>query len=494
MINESEVLEKLHPNIENDDYDIQTVNYYKDKISRGEHRPILINSDNEIIDGNHTMTAYQELGIEPKEVYVGSSQDFLRAAGDIIKTQKSKNPGLDAIYKMIQDGKAKSVEDDEYDLKAEIVKLRGQKYLDGIVRKSNGHVGYWALKRIVDSLKSKQKDNSAKTGDNYVSDDEYKRAMKDSQNKKTVKHVHYDAGYETDESNEAKDAIRKELGESFCIIRGDKGYLLEASMSYLKRKTLSEDPTRAKKSKHVQSKYIGISKYGVLNFETTSETHSGVKWYQEVHFPSFDGFMNIVEQGDVIEPEDVKKAMSSDNIKISCDDPSFLYWAWKYMAWRDVYGLEKETRAPERNNTRLQGALCKHLYSVIELLNERRILELVTRDLNEFCKKKLGKSNDGYQDVSGIMDKELKANQYDYDIAEYLKDFLSQENYEKLKDGYDLKDLDLTDEEISEIEDAIKGMRNRSQFALRSDLEKQLAPAKRGRKIKRDDIKLSREV
>ena len=164
------------------------------------------------------------------------------------------------------------------------------------------------------------------------------------------------------------------------------------------------------------------------------------------------------------------------------------------MAWRDVYGLEKETRAPERNNTRLQGALCKHLYSVIELLNERRILELVTRDLNEFCKKKLGKSNDGYQDVSGIMDKELKANQYDYDIAEYLKDFLSQENYEKLKDGYDLKDLDLTDEEISEIEDAIKGMRNRSQFALRSDLEKQLAPAKRGRKIKRDDIKLSREV
>ena len=28
------------------------------------------------------------------------------------------------------------------------------------------------------------------------------------------------------------------------------------------------------------------------------------------------------------------------------------------MAWKDVYGLEKETRAPKRNNTRLRGGLC----------------------------------------------------------------------------------------------------------------------------------------
>lgn len=114
-------------------------------------------------------------------------------------------------------------------------------------------------------------------------------------------------------------ASEKNLIESFKVVnRPGGGYLLEASMKQLKRKTLSEDPTRAKKSKHVQSKYIGISKYGVLNFETTSETHSGVTWYQEVHFPSFNGFMNIIEEGDVIEAEDVKKAMSSDNIKISC--------------------------------------------------------------------------------------------------------------------------------------------------------------------------------
>lgn len=380
-------------------------------------------------------------------------------------------------------------EEDIYDLEQRIIELKGKKYLDAIYSKSKGHAGYWALKKIVNSLEDKQSEKSVKTSDNGISDEEYNNIMNDLSKQKKIKHVHYDASYETDESNEEKDAIRKELGESFgnsgyvgqsksvrafaaeeeekypaseCdkllgvrsgatkavllpsewhhtgsyyketdyydirlllaiknndeevmseynedeikeakqkyedlkqwkkpelqsntykadvewltwsgtrkypkatkhsvknadveergsyyyfndehgiptkkmigsngtrvkridesfkVSRGEKGYLLEANMKQLKRKTISEDPTRAKKSKHVQSKYIGISKYGVLNFETSSETHSGVKWYQEIHFPSFSGFMNIVEQGDTIDAEDVKKAMSSDNIKISC--------------------------------------------------------------------------------------------------------------------------------------------------------------------------------
>lgn len=209
-------------------------------------------------------------------------------------------------------------EEDIYDLEQRIIELKGKKYLDAIYSKSKGHAGYWALKKIVNSLEDKQSEKSVKTSDNGISDEEYNNIMNDLSKQKKIKHVHYDASYETDESNEEKDAIRKELGESFKVSRGEKGYLLEANMKQLKRKTISEDPTRAKKSKHVQSKYIGISKYGVLNFETSSETHSGVKWYQEIHFPSFSGFMNIVEQGDTIDAEDVKKVMSSDNIKISC--------------------------------------------------------------------------------------------------------------------------------------------------------------------------------
>ena len=288
---------------------------------------------------------------------------------------------------------------------------------------------------------------------------------------------------------ELKHNVFKKIDESFKVSRGGKGYLVEATMKQLKRKTLTQDPTRAKKSKNVQSKYIGISKYGVLNFETTSETHSGVKWYQEVQFPSMVGFMNIIENGDTIEPEDVKKAMASDNLKLSCDDPSFLYWAWKYMAWKDVYGLEKETRAPKRNNTRLQGALCKHLYSVIELLGENRIIDLIARDLNSFCKMKLGKDHEGYQDTE-MINKDLKANQYDYNVEDIFKSLLTPENFQKYMDGTKLEDLGLSDKEMKDIDDAIRNMRSSSQFRLRNELEKQFAPAKRGRKITRDDIKL----
>lgn len=386
-LDESELLNKLHPRIEDDISDKKIVSYYKRKILNGEHRPILISKDNEVIDGNHTMTAYKELGVEPEQVYLGTSEDFLKTAAELSKNHNSDNLGLDSVYKMIKDGTAKLVEE-------------------------------------------------------------------------------------------------------IKVLKGSKGFLIEATMGQLKKKTISEDPTRAKKSKNVQSKYLGISKYGVLNFETTSETHSGVKWYQEIQFPSFQGFMNIVQQGDTIDADDVKRAMQSDNLKLSCDDPSFLYWAWKYMAWKDVYGLDKETRAPKRNNTRLQGGLCKHLYSVIELVNERRIIDLIARDLNEWCRRQLGMENQGYQDAEGMMNKDFKADQYDYNIEDVLKDLLTQENFNKYMDGTPLEDLGLSQEEINDIDDAIKHMRDSSQYALRTELEKQLAPAKRGRKITREDKKL----
>lgn len=134
---------------------------------------------------------------------------------------------------------------------------------------------------------------------------------------------------------------------------------------------------------------------------------------------------------------------------------------------------------------------CKHLYSVTELLNDKRIIDLVARDLNQFCRMKLGMTNDGYQDAEGMMNKDFKANQYDYNIEDILKGILSNENFEKYQNGTKLEDLGLSDEEIKEIDDAIKNMRDRGQFALRSELEKQFEPAKRGRRIKRDDIKLS---
>ena len=615
--------QSLTPRIEADESDMNAVEYYKGEIEKGNHRCILVNSNGEILDGNHTMTAYQELGVRPPKLYLGERPDFYRAVSE------TKGDAEKAIDIMIKNGTAKLIEEalpskefldksfkvkyndnnssaeiiveglfwgnskkslesrvssllkeakkltkqvfgneffkendtnpyitvDElkihnagvceisFDNNTEIedVHIKISKYVEDfddsslmtLVLHEYAHSLKCCIYGNTDS-KGKPKGGHNETWNNVANklasavgvsvsefmnaedgdalNDKYKDTksfyykitcqhcgesqLVFSANNKIVKNVdnyRHECKDGTDGEMKVEKILNKkdEVNESFEIHRTDSGYLLEASMGQLKRTTLTQDPTRAKKSKNVQSKYLGISKYGVLNFSTSSETHSGVQWYQEVQFPSFTGFMNIVKEGDEIDATDVKKAMQSDNIKISCDDPSFLYWAWKYKAWRDVYGLEKETRAPKRNNIRLKGALCKHLYSVIELLNEKRIIDLIARDLTMYCKQKLGIKSDGYQDAEGMMQKDFKANQYDYSVEGILKTILTTEQFNEYLDGTKLEDLDLTDEQRKDIEDAIANMRDRSQFDVKSELERQFQPVKRGRKITRDDVKLS---
>lgn len=103
LIKESLMLE---PKIEDSISDRKIVDYYKEQIKNGKHRPILINQDNEILDGNHTAMAYKELHIEPKEVYIANRSTFLQTASELAKN-KPNNLGLETIYKMIADGTAK---------------------------------------------------------------------------------------------------------------------------------------------------------------------------------------------------------------------------------------------------------------------------------------------------------------------------------------------------------------------------------------------------
>lgn len=106
-LNESNFLNTLEPHIEGDYSDLKTVEYYRDQIQKGNHRPILINRNKEILDGNHTMTAYQELGIEPPLVYQAERSQFYKAAiahrGDALK----------AINQLIEDGTATKLSESE---------------------------------------------------------------------------------------------------------------------------------------------------------------------------------------------------------------------------------------------------------------------------------------------------------------------------------------------------------------------------------------------
>ena len=67
------------------------------------------------------------------------------------------------------------------------------------------------------------------------------------------------------------------------------------------------------------------------------------------------------------------------DLKVYCDDLSFKYYGWQYIAWNLDYGIEPETRPPVKRNPHLDGTVCKHLYSVLDALPF--YLSEITRDL-----------------------------------------------------------------------------------------------------------------
>ena len=109
---------KLVPRLKYTKHDLDVIKICKEMIKAGKHKPILVDSkDNErVIDGNHTLAAYQELGIEPPLIYIGSQEDFREAVlSEILwhNTHHITNPSLSGIYKMIKDGTVKKVSSEE---------------------------------------------------------------------------------------------------------------------------------------------------------------------------------------------------------------------------------------------------------------------------------------------------------------------------------------------------------------------------------------------
>ena len=93
----------IQAQIEDNDRDRQTVEYFKDQIKQNIHEPILINSENEVLDGNHRLTAYQELNIEPPLLYQGERKDFYNVATE------ANFDGIKMIKLMIENGTATKI-------------------------------------------------------------------------------------------------------------------------------------------------------------------------------------------------------------------------------------------------------------------------------------------------------------------------------------------------------------------------------------------------
>lgn len=100
-IREKDNWKKYIPKIEYGSEEV--VEKYKEQIKKGIHRPILVNNEGDIIDGNHTMKAYQDLNIRPPQLYVGDRYDFFE------EVQKTNFNEEEAINNMYKNKKAKKI-------------------------------------------------------------------------------------------------------------------------------------------------------------------------------------------------------------------------------------------------------------------------------------------------------------------------------------------------------------------------------------------------
>ena len=203
--------------------------------------------------------------------------------------------------------------------------------------------------------------------------------------------------YETDygttyiQGNNKKEAI-EEL-ELFIEAQEklNESVLNEMKLSQIKQKSKNQDAERINRSRKVKSTYLGMSKFGILNFKTTSQSRNG-HHYQTVEFKNMKPFEDIVKAGKEIMPMDVKKQLQEQDVNVWCTDESFAFWAWAHQAYKNDFlymddripNLKKAIQAPKVNNVRLNGGACKHILSVIDYVMKPFVLLAISEDMNKF--------------------------------------------------------------------------------------------------------------
>lgn len=387
----------LNSKIGSSDYDIKCIEYWKDQIQKGNHRPILLNKDDKVIlDGNHTLTAYQELNIEPSKVYQGTREEFYKHVA-ATKTIDA----IDAINDMIADGSAELLEWGEETLEDIKIRefIRTIKDAYGDDYKIPEKAGYRAL------------ENMAKSAQKVINKRQPKQEIKTSTNIKSNNKPAYTKpkgkiiGYNHYKNNNFL-AYFENGGTSILSYEQIKPYLDYQDLNDLDREqydldhlneserlneysiadvindSKSSDPRRIELAKSLYTEYKGVDSDGTLLFETDSQTRSGLGHKQQIFYPGFFDMLDKVDQNEEITEEDVLNILTGDlSLKCSCE--SFLYFAWAYKSWKNNYGLMKETRAPKRNNVNLNGGACKHCLSVLELINRSNTLfDKIAKDLN----------------------------------------------------------------------------------------------------------------
>lgn len=229
------------------------------------------------------------------------------------------------------------------------------------------------------------------------------------------------------------------------MLHSNDDILKEANLNNLLKKSTNETPKLAQRGQQLYNRvrYFGLSKDGTLNFKVGSQSEPGHFYYIYIEAPDILRFGDIVEEGDHFTKADLAKLLTMNGFRIHCSDPSFLYYAFQYMATQGNYEVEPETRAPKRNNTLLKGGLCKHLCATVaNIYNNDSMREQISKDIDNYLRMLSGLDYDDYQQANHAkqIQQQNRAVKWKTKPSDYMNDYFArQAKHHPFLDDHDIK-------------------------------------------------------
>ena len=225
----------------------------------------------------------------------------------------------------------------------------------------------------------------------------------------------------------------------------DDNLLQEANLKHLYTKALNETPKMAQRGDTLSNRvrYFGLSKDGTLNFKVASQSEPGHFYYIYIEAPDVLRLGDVLENGDHLNEADFSRLLTMNGFRIHCGCPAWLYWSFQYMATQGNYEIEPETRAPKRNNTLLQGSMCKHLIAVVKNLYENKSIRLaIIKDIENYLRMILGMDYEDYQQMKHArqIQQQNRAVKWKNKPSDYMNDYFARKakNHSFL-DDHDIK-------------------------------------------------------
>lgn len=233
--------------------------------------------------------------------------------------------------------------------------------------------------------------------------------------------------------------------------------LLEKVLDDIIKDSKQTDPQRIEKAETLTSRFVEVDKWGIFHFTTTSETTSGLLHKQEIYYPSIHQFKELYQSGGHITLEDFMNLIENGDIKVTCSDKSFLYWAWMYKADKQKYGITVQNKAPTRNNVALHGGSCKHILSVLMLISsDPNTQEAMAKQLDEMLSKTYGNGTPSaeFSDIDDKIDSsEPTVSDTDEEVSDEIEELTTEEfdamekHFIDIIDSYDI----VTNEVVNQV-------------------------------------------